>query len=83
MAREFGKQGLHIVHPVIDGPIDTPFVRERFLDLVASRPADGLLAPDDSRHVLDAALPEAQRLDLRARPAPLARTHHQLLKELP
>lgn len=47
MAREFGKQGLHIVHPVIDGPIDTPFVRERFPDLVASRPADGLLAPDD------------------------------------
>lgn len=47
MAREFGKQGLHIVHSVIDGPIDTPFVRERFPDLVASRPADGLLAPDD------------------------------------
>jgi NAD(P)-dependent dehydrogenase (short-subunit alcohol dehydrogenase family) len=47
MAREFGKQGLHVVHPVIDGPIDTPFVRERFPDLVASRPADGLLAPDD------------------------------------
>ena len=47
MAREFGKQGLHVVHPVIDGPIDTPFVRERFPALVASRPADGLLAPDD------------------------------------
>jgi NAD(P)-dependent dehydrogenase (short-subunit alcohol dehydrogenase family) len=47
MAREFGKQGLHIVHPVIDGPIDTPFVRERFPELVAERPADGLLAPDD------------------------------------
>jgi NAD(P)-dependent dehydrogenase (short-subunit alcohol dehydrogenase family) len=47
MAREFGKQGLHVVHPVIDGPIDTPFVRERFPELVAQRPADGLLAPDD------------------------------------
>lgn len=47
MAREFGKQGLHIVHPIIDGPIDTPFVRERFPELVASRPADGLLAPAD------------------------------------
>ncbi len=47
MAREFGKEGLHIVHVVIDGPIDTPFVRERFPELVASRPADGLLAPDD------------------------------------
>ncbi len=47
MAREFGKQGLHIVHPVIDGPIDTPFVRQRFPELVAQRPADGLLAPAD------------------------------------
>jgi hypothetical protein len=47
MAREFGRQGLHVVHPVIDGPIDTPFVRERFPELVAQRPADGLLAPDD------------------------------------
>lgn len=47
MAREFGKQGVHIVHVVIDGPIDTPFVRERFPEMVASRPADGLLAPDD------------------------------------
>ncbi|WP_137923797.1 SDR family oxidoreductase [Cupriavidus sp. 2SB] len=47
MAREFGKQGLHIVHPIIDGPIDTPFVRERFPELVASRPTDGLLAPED------------------------------------
>jgi NAD(P)-dependent dehydrogenase (short-subunit alcohol dehydrogenase family) len=47
MAREFGSQGLHVVHPVIDGPIDTPFVRERFPEMVASRPADGLLAPDD------------------------------------
>lgn len=47
MARELGKQGIHVVHPVIDGPIDTPFVRERFPELVAERPADGLLAPDD------------------------------------
>ena len=47
MAREFGKQGIHVSHVVIDGPIDTPFVRERFPDMVKSRPADGLLAPDD------------------------------------
>jgi NAD(P)-dependent dehydrogenase (short-subunit alcohol dehydrogenase family) len=47
MAREFGKQGIHVAHVIIDGPIDTPFVRERFPDMVKSRPADGLLAPDD------------------------------------
>ena len=46
-AREFGKQGIHVAHVVIDGPIDTPFVRERFPDLVKTRPADGLLQPDD------------------------------------
>ena len=46
-AREFGKQGIHVAHVVIDGPIDTPFVRERFPELVKSRPADGLLQPDD------------------------------------
>lgn len=46
-AREFGKQGIHVAHVIIDGPIDTPFVHERFPDLLASRPADGLLAPDD------------------------------------
>ena len=32
---------------MIDGPIDTPFVRERFPDMVKQRPADGLLQPDD------------------------------------
>jgi NAD(P)-dependent dehydrogenase (short-subunit alcohol dehydrogenase family) len=46
-AREFGRQGVHVAHVVIDGPIDTPFVRERFPELVKSRPADGLLNPDD------------------------------------
>ena len=47
MARELGPRGIHVAHVVIDGPIDTAFVRERFPELVASRPADGILAPDD------------------------------------
>jgi NAD(P)-dependent dehydrogenase (short-subunit alcohol dehydrogenase family) len=46
-AREYGKQGIHVAHVVIDGPIDTPFIHERFPDLVKSRPKDGLLQPDD------------------------------------
>jgi NAD(P)-dependent dehydrogenase (short-subunit alcohol dehydrogenase family) len=46
-AREFGKKGIHVAHVVIDGPIDTPFIHERFPDLVKSRPRDGLLQPDD------------------------------------
>ena len=46
-AREYGKKGIHVAHVVIDGPIDTPFVRELRPEMVASRPKDGLLQPDD------------------------------------
>jgi NAD(P)-dependent dehydrogenase (short-subunit alcohol dehydrogenase family) len=46
MARELGPQGIHVCHVVIDGAIDTPWIRENFGDLVASRP-EGLLPPDD------------------------------------
>jgi len=46
-AREYARQGIHVVHVVIDGPIDTPFVRSLRPDLVAERPKDGLLQPDD------------------------------------
>ncbi len=47
MARELGPQGVHVAHVVIDGAIDTPWIRENFPQLVESRPADGLLAPDE------------------------------------
>jgi len=47
MARELGPEGLHVAHVVVDGPIDMPWIRENFPELVASRPADGLLAPAD------------------------------------
>jgi len=47
MARELGPEGIHVAHVVIDGPIDMPWIRENFPDLVAQRPADGLLNPDD------------------------------------
>ena len=32
MAREFGPQGIHVAHVVVDGQIDTPRVRERSPD---------------------------------------------------
>ena len=35
MAREFGPQGLHVVHVIIDGLIDTVFTRENFAQRVA------------------------------------------------
>jgi NAD(P)-dependent dehydrogenase (short-subunit alcohol dehydrogenase family) len=47
MARELGPRGIHVAHTIVDGPIDMPWIRENFPDMVAARPKDGLLAPDD------------------------------------
>lgn len=47
IARELMPKNIHVSHVVIDGPIDTEWTRERFPDLVAERPKDGLLQPDD------------------------------------
>jgi NAD(P)-dependent dehydrogenase (short-subunit alcohol dehydrogenase family) len=46
MAREFGPQGLHVAHVVIDGLIDTAFAREHFAQRVAEVGPDGILNPD-------------------------------------
>jgi NAD(P)-dependent dehydrogenase (short-subunit alcohol dehydrogenase family) len=42
MAREFGPQGIHVAHVVVDGVIDTPRVRQMFPDLEEQR----LLSPE-------------------------------------
>ena len=47
MARELQPKNIHVAHVVVDGPIDTEFVRGNFPDLVSKRPPDGLLLPDD------------------------------------
>jgi NAD(P)-dependent dehydrogenase (short-subunit alcohol dehydrogenase family) len=47
MARELGPKNIHVAHVVIDGPIDTPFTRERFPEIYKQRPPDGVLLPDD------------------------------------
>jgi NAD(P)-dependent dehydrogenase (short-subunit alcohol dehydrogenase family) len=47
MARELGPAGIHVAHVIVDGPIDGEFVRNTFPQLVADRPADGILNPDD------------------------------------
>lgn len=43
MAREFGPQGIHVVHAVIDGVIDGERAREQFSNYVATKGSDGLL----------------------------------------
>jgi NAD(P)-dependent dehydrogenase (short-subunit alcohol dehydrogenase family) len=51
MARELGPKGIHVGHVIVDGAIDTPWIREHFAAMVEKRPADGLLAPD---HIAEA-----------------------------
>ncbi|MBK8015368.1 MAG: SDR family oxidoreductase [Betaproteobacteria bacterium] len=47
MARELGPAGIHVAHVVIDGAIDTEFIRDRFPDRYALKPQDGILNPED------------------------------------
>lgn len=46
MARELGPQGIHVAHIVIDGAIDTAFIRDNFPERYAAKAHDGILAPD-------------------------------------
>ena len=46
MARELGPKNIHVAHVVIDGAIDSNFIRENFPDVDAKRDADGILNPD-------------------------------------
>jgi len=46
MARELGPQGIHVGHVVIDGAIDTAFIRDLFPDAYARKDQDGILDPE-------------------------------------
>ena len=46
MARELGPEGIHVAHVVIDGAIDTPFIRETFPDRYALKEQAGILDPE-------------------------------------
>ncbi|NOS89715.1 MAG: SDR family NAD(P)-dependent oxidoreductase [Methylococcaceae bacterium] len=46
MAREFGPQGVHVVHTIIDGVINGDRARTQFADYVAAKGDDGLLQLD-------------------------------------
>ena len=46
MARELGPQGIHVAHVVIDGAIDTPFIRDTFPERYAKKAHDGILDPE-------------------------------------
>lgn len=45
MARELGPQGIHVAHVVVDGAIDTAFIRDTFPERYALKAQDGILNP--------------------------------------
>jgi NAD(P)-dependent dehydrogenase (short-subunit alcohol dehydrogenase family) len=47
MARELGPKNIHVAHVVIDGAIDTNFIRGLMSDVDAKRAEDAILAPAD------------------------------------
>jgi NAD(P)-dependent dehydrogenase (short-subunit alcohol dehydrogenase family) len=51
MARELGPKGIHVAHPIIDGAIDTAFIRENFPQRYALKDRGGILDPE---HIADA-----------------------------
>ena len=51
MARELGPLGVHVAHIVVDGAIDTDFIRTNFPARYAAKAEDGILSPD---HIADA-----------------------------
>lgn len=46
MARELGPKGIHVAHVVINGAIDTAFIRERHPDFDNAKAAGLVLSPD-------------------------------------
>ncbi|MGE8408116.1 MAG: SDR family oxidoreductase [Pseudomonas sp.] len=50
MARELGPRNIHVGHVVVDGAIDTAFIRDSFPDRYALKEQDGILDPG---HIAD------------------------------
>jgi NAD(P)-dependent dehydrogenase (short-subunit alcohol dehydrogenase family) len=71
MAREFGPQGLHIAHVVVDGVIDSERVRSTQPERVAALGPQGLLEPDSIARAylwLHEQTPDAWTFELDLRP---------------
>jgi len=46
MARELGPMNIHVAHVVVDGAIDTDFIRDNFPEKYATKTEDGILDPE-------------------------------------
>lgn len=51
MARELGPTGIHVAHTIIDGAIDTAWIKENFPERYKLKANDGILNPD---HIAEA-----------------------------
>ena len=51
MARELWPKGIHVAHPVIDGAIDTEFIRSQFPERYALKAQQGIVDP---QHIAEA-----------------------------
>jgi NAD(P)-dependent dehydrogenase (short-subunit alcohol dehydrogenase family) len=71
MAREFGPQGLHVAHVVVDGGIDGDQLNSRFPQFKQTRGEDAMLSPDaiaDAFWTLHSQQRSAWTLELDVRP---------------
>jgi NAD(P)-dependent dehydrogenase (short-subunit alcohol dehydrogenase family) len=71
MAREFGPQGLHVAHVIVDGGIDGEKIRQSWPDVAAQRGENGLLNIDaiaDAYWYLHQQTPSAWTHELDLRP---------------
>ncbi|ODV43916.1 short-chain dehydrogenase [Cupriavidus sp. UYMMa02A] len=50
MAKELGPKGVHVAHLIIDGAIDTEFIRETFPERYALKEREGIVNPE---HIAD------------------------------
>ncbi|MCE7761204.1 SDR family NAD(P)-dependent oxidoreductase [Pseudomonas putida] len=71
MARELGPRNIHVAHVVVDGAIDTAFIRDSFPERYALKDQDGILVPAhiaDSYWFLHAQPRDAWTFELDLRP---------------
>ncbi|MDV5100438.1 SDR family oxidoreductase [Pseudomonas sp. LSJ-87] len=71
MARELGPRNIHVAHVVVDGAIDTAFIRDTFPERYALKEQDGILDPAhiaDSYWFLHAQPRDAWTFELDLRP---------------
>lgn len=50
IGRELGPKGIHVGHVIVDGAIDTEFIRTRFPERYAAKDHDGIVDPE---HIAD------------------------------